>query len=105
MNQFENDLPATPEPQRSAEKKNSDQEMVQPINPSGQTPDSTQPTTQPPAKSNGSAGSTETPTNIGGGIFDPARWKTPIDAKETTARSLRSCPSGSRVQRRLSTLR
>jgi hypothetical protein len=80
MNQFENDLPATPETQHSAEKKNSDQEMAQPINPSGQTPDSTQPTTQHPANSNGSAGSTE-PQNIGGGIFDPARWKTPVDAR------------------------
>jgi hypothetical protein len=74
------ETPGTPETQRSEEKTNGDQKMVQPVSPIDQTPGSTQPTTHPPANANGSAGATETP-NIGGGIFDPARWKTPIDAR------------------------
>jgi hypothetical protein len=37
---------------------------------------------EPPVKPNGSAGSTETQTSIvGGGIFDPTRWKTRCDAR------------------------
>jgi len=50
MEFFKENLPETPgmsEPQRSAEKTNGDQKIVQPVSPIGQTPDSTQPTTQP----------------------------------------------------------
>jgi hypothetical protein len=49
--------------------------------PNSEKPESVPHATQPTIKPNGSAGSTEAQNNIGGGIFDPARWKTPIDAR------------------------
>ena len=81
MEFFKDDLletPATPETQHTAKKTNGTQETALPVSskPNGGKFEST----QPAVNSNGSAGSTET-QNIGGGIFDPARWKTPIDSR------------------------
>src|ERR1017187_5601593 len=55
-------------------------ETAQP-KPNGQTCESAQRATQPTVKPDGSAGSKETQTNLGGGIFDPARRKTSVDAR------------------------
>jgi hypothetical protein len=86
MEIFENDLPttpATPETQDAAGKTNGAQETALPVSskPNGGKAEPAQNTTHPPAKPNGSAGSTEPQSNPGGSIFDPARWKTPVDAR------------------------
>jgi hypothetical protein len=47
----------------------------------GKPGETAQRATQPTVKPDGSAGSKETQTNLGGGIFDPARWKTSVDAR------------------------
>jgi hypothetical protein len=82
MEQFEknNELPgtpATPEVRQSVGEANGAPQTAQPHSkPNGTTPESAQLATPPTVKPNGSAGPIQ-----GGGIFDPARWKTPIDAR------------------------
>jgi hypothetical protein len=77
------DTASTQETQHSAEKTNGTPETAQLhlFEPNGKTSEPPQYVMQPAVKPNGSAGSTDTQSNMGGGIFDPARWKTPVDSR------------------------
>ena len=66
-----------------ADQSHAAQQTGQPImsKPNGATPESAHLAPQSTVKPNGSAGPSEAQTNLGGGKFDPARWKTSADAR------------------------